>query len=97
MQVHVLDASGHHTEAGAQVRVFASGGRLIGTAPQSIKGMLEVRGVGILPMPVKARSVIAMVADLIPGLEGRLAGLAMNVPVRNQVLTMNVEATSTTR
>ena len=41
------------------------GDRLIGTAPQSIKGMLEVRGVGILPMPVKARSVIAMVADLV--------------------------------
>ncbi len=40
-------------------------GRLIGTAPQSIKGMLEVRGVGILPMPIKARSVIAMVADMV--------------------------------
>lgn len=41
------------------------GDRLIGTAPQSIKGMLEVRGIGILPMPVKARAVIAMVADLV--------------------------------
>lgn len=32
VQVHVLDASGHHTEAGAQVRVFSSGGRLLGTS-----------------------------------------------------------------
>ncbi|MGE0667719.1 MAG: HPr kinase/phosphorylase [Sphingomonadales bacterium] len=40
------------------------GGRLLATAPQSIKGMLEVRGVGILPMPVRARAVVAIVVDL---------------------------------
>ncbi|MEN3976513.1 HPr kinase/phosphatase C-terminal domain-containing protein [Emcibacter sp. SYSU 3D8] len=45
--------------------VTLRGDRLIATAPQSIKGMLEVRGVGILPMPVKPRAVIAMVVDLI--------------------------------
>jgi serine kinase of HPr protein (carbohydrate metabolism regulator) len=41
------------------------GGRLLATAPESIKGMLEVRGVGILPMPVKSRTVIDMVVDLV--------------------------------
>lgn len=43
------------------------GDRLLATAPKSIKGMLEVRGVGILPMPVKARAVVAMVVDLVEG------------------------------
>lgn len=41
------------------------GDRLLATAPQSIKGMLEVRGVGILPMPVRARAVVTLVVDLV--------------------------------
>ncbi len=45
------------------------GDRLIATAPQSIKGMLEVRGIGILPMPVKPRTVIGLVVDLAPEAE----------------------------
>ncbi len=48
------------------------GGRLVATAPQSIKGMLEVRGVGILPMPVKQRAVVALVVDLTDGPVDRL-------------------------
>ena len=45
------------------------GDRLLATAPQSIKGMLEVRGVGILPMPVKARAVVALVVDLVSDMQ----------------------------
>jgi HPr kinase/phosphorylase len=48
------------------------GDKLVATAPQSIKGMLEVRGIGILPMPVKQRAVIALVVDLTDGPVDRL-------------------------
>lgn len=41
------------------------GGHLIATAPESIKGMLEVRGLGILPVPAKPRVVIGLIVDLV--------------------------------
>jgi serine kinase of HPr protein (carbohydrate metabolism regulator) len=41
------------------------GGHLIATAPESIKGMLEVRGLGILPVPARPRVVIGLIIDLV--------------------------------
>jgi HPr kinase/phosphorylase len=41
------------------------GGHLIATAPESIKGMLEVRGLGIMPVPAKPRVVIGLIIDLV--------------------------------
>ncbi len=45
--------------------VELDGGRLVATAPDSIRGKLEVRGVGILPLPAAARAVVALVVDLV--------------------------------
>ena len=41
------------------------GGHLIATAPESIKGMLEVRGLGIIPVPARPRVVIGLIVDLV--------------------------------
>ena len=39
-------------------------GRLIATAPQTISGRMEVRGLGIVDMPVLAEAPVALLADL---------------------------------
>lgn len=41
-------------------------GRLIATAPPTIAGRLEVRGLGILAMPFTARSRVVLAVDLVP-------------------------------
>lgn len=41
--------------------VFASGGRLYGKAPDSLAGLIEVRGLGVVPTPAIAFARIALV------------------------------------
>jgi len=48
--------------------LLAKSGALYGKAPASIKGLLEIRGVGIVKMPVRASARIALVVML--GREG---------------------------
>ncbi len=42
-------------------------GRLIARAPAAIVGLLEVRGIGLLPVPCVASVPVALVVDLKPG------------------------------
>ena len=42
------------------------GGRVIAEAPRSLAGLLEVRGVGVLPVPATPRAPLALVVDLVP-------------------------------
>lgn len=49
-----------------QTAVVARAGGLIASAPPAIAGLLEVRGVGLLPFPREARGQICLVADLVP-------------------------------
>lgn len=48
-----------------QVLLAAEGGRLIARAPAALAGLLEVRGLGILPVPAAAQAPLALVADLV--------------------------------
>ena len=72
------------------VALAPDGERLIATlpasAPPEIRGRIEMRGIGILPVPTIARAPIRLVVDLVPGdrLERlperehvRLAGIAV--------------------
>ena len=59
--------------------LFAKGGALHAKAPASIKGLLEIRGVGIVKLPVRASVRIALVVKL--GGEGaRLPTLRLYSP-----------------
>jgi hypothetical protein len=46
--------------------VWSSGGRLFGRAPDALAGLVEARGLGVLPVPHLAWVEIALVVDLAP-------------------------------
>ncbi|HEY0835196.1 MAG TPA: HPr kinase/phosphatase C-terminal domain-containing protein [Azospirillum sp.] len=41
-------------------------GRLMATAPAALAGLIEVRGVGILPVPAATDAPVGLVVDLVP-------------------------------
>lgn len=47
-----------------QTLVSIVDGRLVATAPDTIRGMIEVRGVGILPVPARSDATLALIVDL---------------------------------
>jgi len=50
-----------------QVDLRADGARLIAAAPAPIAGLLEVRGVGPLPVPALSEVEVGLIVDLVPG------------------------------
>lgn len=48
-----------------QVQVRMDGGRLMATAPAPLAGLIEVRGIGILPVPTADTAEIRLVVDLV--------------------------------
>ena len=57
---------GFQLVADDQVVVWSSGGRAWGRAPESIAGLVEARGYGILPTSVRDLSGIDLVVDVDP-------------------------------
>ncbi len=49
-----------------QVLLHVENGRLIASAPDSLAGLLEVRGVGILPVPSVPSAMVGLLVDLVP-------------------------------
>ena len=49
-----------------QVIVERAGDRLFASAPETIAGQLEVRGLGIVRIPVLARAEVHLAVDLVP-------------------------------
>jgi len=60
-----LIEAGARLVADDQVELAAEGGRLVARAPAAIAGMMEVRGVGLVPMAAAAAAPVALVADLV--------------------------------
>ncbi|MCR6629058.1 MAG: HPr kinase/phosphatase C-terminal domain-containing protein [Magnetospirillum sp.] len=52
-----------------QCAVSVDGGRLFVSPPDTIAGLLEVRGLGIVRLPHCARAPLALVVDLVPAKE----------------------------
>lgn len=50
-----------------QVILARDGDSLIASAPAVLHGLLEVRGVGLLPTPAAASAPVALVVDLVQG------------------------------
>ncbi len=48
-----------------QILLRVEGGHLVASAPAPLGGLLEVRGVGILPVPTADRAVIGLIVDLV--------------------------------
>jgi len=49
-----------------QVLAWQNGGRLIVRAPDTIRGRMEVRGVGLVEVPFVAEAELVLVVDLVP-------------------------------
>lgn len=49
-----------------QVFLSTAGGRLIATAPESISGLVEVRGLAPRPIPTEPRMVVDLFVQLVP-------------------------------
>ena len=52
-----------------QVELRRAGERVLVTAPATIAGLIEVRGVGILRVEAVAEAMLAMLVDLVPSAE----------------------------
>lgn len=52
-----------------QVELAAEDGRLVARCPGTIRGLLEVRGLGLVSLPALQAAPVALVADLVPGAE----------------------------
>lgn len=63
--VRLIDA-GALLVADDQVQVRMEQGRLMASAPAPLAGLIEVRGVGILPVPTAETAEIRLVVDLVP-------------------------------
>lgn len=65
-----------------QVRLQRQGERIIASAPASIRGKLEVRGIGIIGVRTEPEAELALVVDLVaPEAMERLPEPGMTVPV----------------
>jgi serine kinase of HPr protein (carbohydrate metabolism regulator) len=60
-----LIAEGARLIADDQVLVGVVAGRLVARAPEPIRGLIEVRGVGLVPAPTVASARIDLVVDLV--------------------------------
>ena len=49
-----------------QVDLFDVDGRLTAAAPAAIAGRMEVRGIGVIPMPYLANAEVVLLVDLVP-------------------------------
>jgi HPr kinase/phosphorylase len=49
-----------------QVRLVRNGDALIASAPETIRGLIEVRGLGIVRMPFVEQAPVRLIVDLVP-------------------------------
>jgi serine kinase of HPr protein (carbohydrate metabolism regulator) len=63
------DPAGTRLIADDRVILSAAGGRLLAAPPEPLAGLIEVRWVGILPVPYLADVPLRLVVDLVPPAE----------------------------
>lgn len=62
-----LTDRGAHLVADDRVEIRRQDGWILAEAPANLRGLIEVRGVGIVRMPYVAEARIVLVADLVAG------------------------------
>lgn len=65
LALRMIDA-GARLVADDRVELRVDRDRLMATAPAALAGLLEVRGVGIVPMPAAPEAEVGLVVDLVP-------------------------------
>ncbi len=65
LALRMIDA-GALLVADDRVELRVDRGRLMAKAPAALAGLLEVRGVGIVPIPSAAEAEVGLVVDLVP-------------------------------
>ncbi|KAA0678926.1 HPr kinase/phosphorylase [Azospirillum brasilense] len=65
LALRMIDA-GALLVADDRVELRVDRGRLMATAPAALAGLLEVRGVGIMPVPTATEAEVGLVVDLVP-------------------------------
>ncbi|MDQ2103590.1 HPr kinase/phosphorylase [Azospirillum isscasi] len=65
LALRMIDA-GALLVADDRVELRVDQGRLMARAPAALAGLLEVRGVGIMPIPAAAEAEVGLVVDLVP-------------------------------
>lgn len=65
LALRMIDA-GALLVADDRVELRVDQGRLMARAPAALAGLLEVRGVGLMPMPAVAEAEVGLVVDLVP-------------------------------
>jgi serine kinase of HPr protein (carbohydrate metabolism regulator) len=60
-----LIGEGARLVADDQVLVRRAAGKVIASAPKILRGLIEVRGVGIVPVPAAASATLALIVDLV--------------------------------
>ncbi len=68
LALRLIDQGGRLV-ADDQTELQLEGGEIWMTAPASIEGRIEVRGLGILPVPSVPTALLRLVADLVPPAE----------------------------
>ncbi|MBX3493673.1 MAG: aldolase [Parvibaculum sp.] len=64
------DASGEtRLVADDQVRLVRDGARLVASAPEMLAGLIELRGLGLVEVPVAAQGDVVLIVDLVPRAE----------------------------
>jgi serine kinase of HPr protein (carbohydrate metabolism regulator) len=62
--------SGFRLVADDRVATFVSAGRLYGKAPEPLRGLLEIRGLGVVPQPAIALSEVSLLVRCIDAPSG---------------------------
>ncbi len=65
LALRALDA-GWSLVADDRTLLWASGGRLFGRAPDALAGLIEARGLGILPAPRRAFAEVRLIVHCVP-------------------------------
>ncbi|MBI5162442.1 MAG: HPr kinase/phosphatase C-terminal domain-containing protein [Magnetospirillum sp.] len=65
LALRLIDGAGAQLVADDQTQLSVQTGRLIATAPDTIAGLLAVRGLGLVRLPHRAWVPLALVADLV--------------------------------
>lgn len=66
LALRLVDA-GARLVADDQVLIERDGDTLVASPPETLAGRIEVRGVGIVPVPAVSSAPLVLVADLVPG------------------------------
>jgi serine kinase of HPr protein (carbohydrate metabolism regulator) len=93
LALRLIDGGGFSLVADDRVLVWASGGRLYGRAPDALHGLVEARGIGVLPTPARAFAAIDLAVECVAGPVERLPEPAQTTHLGHDLPLVRLVAT----